>query len=124
MEDSAWAAVAREAEARRTMAAGKSLAQLNTEAVAAARAGQHVTAVATWTLLFEAASSRGLAHPGMHTARLNRSSSLLKLGLHTPAREDADVAIALLVAAMPGCHTDLLKRSPPPEAHPGPSQAL
>lgn len=60
----------------------KTLPELNREAVAAARKGQHEAARECYDALLANAAQRHLTHQELHTCYYNRASSLLQLGKH------------------------------------------
>lgn len=72
------------------------------EAVAAAKAGDHLTSAALLTALLERARRQHLAHKELYACCSNRAAALLQLGLHQPALEDAERAMALLRQSFPG----------------------
>lgn len=60
------------------------------------RAGDHAAAVAAFTRVLDRATREHLTHPDLHVVHANRAASLLALGRHTEARDDAEACLDLL----------------------------
>ena len=79
-----------------------SLTLMNKEAVALARRGDHIGAIACLTVLLESSRERNVVHKELFVCLGNRSASYLALGLHNEALADARLSVQLIESALPG----------------------
>ena len=80
--------------------AKRTLNDLNAEAAAHQKAGEHAAAIAVYAALFTKARQSNLTHPELYICHSNCAAAYLALGLHSEALQQADKCQRLAEASL------------------------